>query len=211
MVVTVNSVFAPPILMVQGVNNGGPGFIGGLISQGANKQGDPLNGIEVVLLDDADQPIAFAMTDVDGAYSFDNLAYGTYQVHLEIAGKYGDPVWITLSADNPGAELIDFDVDEDSWASVTTAIDPDLLTQSFQVFPNPAQTQVALRFQSDEAAEVNISLFNMMGQEMMQLSEFVGIGEQEVQMNLLDVPAGTYLLRLKTGQTQVSKRLMITE
>ena len=58
--------------MIHGDNPGGPGFIGGLISEGANftgsddsrsGDGDPLENVTMLLLDENDNPVAHTVTE----------------------------------------------------------------------------------------------------------------------------------------------------
>ena len=92
--VAANTSYTIQINMVEGNNPGGPGFIGGLVSEGANftggadhrGDGDPLENITMLLLDENDNPISHTVTNENGEYEFDNLAWGTYKVFIEIAG-----------------------------------------------------------------------------------------------------------------------------
>src|SRR5690606_8095380 len=78
------------IWLIAGQNPGGPGFVGGYISQGANKTGsfgDPIAEVPVLLLDMFDNPVQYIYSDENGRWSFDDVAYGTYQVYAEYPGK----------------------------------------------------------------------------------------------------------------------------
>ena len=89
-------VFGIDINMVAGDNPGGPGFIGGSIADGAGKSLSELGGIMVILLDANGNPVGFTHTDEDGNYSFDNLAYGTYTIHVEILNIPSEQQTVTI-------------------------------------------------------------------------------------------------------------------
>ena len=48
--------------------------------------------IEVLLLDQNNQPLTYTKTDVNGEYAFQNLAYGTYVVYPEIYRGDHNPI-----------------------------------------------------------------------------------------------------------------------
>ncbi|HMX40769.1 MAG TPA: carboxypeptidase-like regulatory domain-containing protein, partial [Saprospiraceae bacterium] len=81
-----NSYEQANIVLVKGQNPGGPGFVGGLVSEGANfsggqsdrAEGDPLPGVSIVLTLPDGTPMGHATTDAQGQYSFPNLPWGTY-------------------------------------------------------------------------------------------------------------------------------------
>ena len=97
---------------IGGMNPGGPGFIGGLISQGANKTGDPLAGITLLLVDSASQQVHdITQTDATGNFQFGNLALGTYEIWVDRPFIENDsaPV-LTLTAQTPTLNELEFEL-----------------------------------------------------------------------------------------------------
>ncbi|MEM7373261.1 MAG: PKD domain-containing protein [Bacteroidota bacterium] len=207
-VATAFNISNPPILLIQGTNPGGPGFIGGLVSQGANKTGDPISGISVLLLDATDQPIAHTETDVDGKYSFPSLAYGDYKIYLEIAGKLGDPLLVTLSAANPSVETVDVFVDDDSWSSQTTSIEDLQIGSVLSLYPNPTASHLQIHMELKALGELELSVLNLVGSTVLRQQESHGIGTQTFQMNVSDLARGSYILRVKSGDQQSFHRFV---
>ena len=128
--------------LIAGTNTGGPAFIAGDVLQGANKStapGDPLQNRILILTTDADVPVAYSYTDVDGHFSFPSLAYGTYKLFGDAPGKDNPALTIILDANNPSNETITFEENSGSFdgslwpASVATA--PEL--NQVSVYPNP--------------------------------------------------------------------------
>ena len=66
------------ITLIAGDNPGGPGFVGGLITEGAGKAegGTGIPNVEVILLNESGEPVAYTYTDEEGNYTFNNIAYG---------------------------------------------------------------------------------------------------------------------------------------
>ena len=96
-----------------GANPGGPGFIGGLITQGANKVaavGDPIPGLTVVLRE-AVSGTAYAVTrtDANGYFHFSNLPLGDYKIVPDKpAVSITNVPQVSLTATAPTLDSLDF-------------------------------------------------------------------------------------------------------
>lgn len=205
-VVTNTIVFNPDINLTVGVNPGGPGFIGGLISQGANKtEGDPMMNVSVLLLDEFDNPITHTTTNAQGEYGFSNLAYGTYHVYVERAGLISSPRVVVIDANNPAIGWADFEVNS---TSVTTGIESRFVDQALRLYPNPASRAVTLEVDVLQTSEGTVSLLNLMGQTLYEASVQWYAGKQQVEMELAAFPEGTYFVVIRAGDQLLSKRLV---
>lgn len=205
-VVTNADVWNLPITLVAGNNPGGPAFIGGLISQGANKDGDPLEGISVMLMTIGEDPVTHTMTNVDGEYSFTNLAYGTYIVHVEIPGKVAEDWTVTLDANNPTFTLGDFDVhttyiDAIGTTSISIGLDP----SSVKVYPNPSSSLINIALDL-EANGARIDLVNSLGAVIETIE--TNNGNVTEQMNLSDLANGVYLIQVTTDNGSLTHRVI---
>ena len=109
------------ITLKPGNNTGGPGFIGGLISQGAGKngEGDPMGGMSVMVMDENGLPVTHSISHEDGTYEISGLAYGTYHVIVEFWGRTSQYHRITLSPSSPTASDVNFNVNE-TWIEATS-------------------------------------------------------------------------------------------
>ncbi len=190
--------------MLAGTNPGGPGFIGGYISQGANKKFKPLEGIQVNLFDDNDTPIAFDLSDVNGYYEFPSLPYGTYRVTVEIMGKPSDSYMITLSAANEKAEAQDFEVNSTYVSTLNTAIR--LPQLAGRLYPNPAKEQLMIEWTEQAGTEITLRFYSMHGQLIHEFS----IDRKEETTSTLDIkelPRGMYMLQIESGTGQSIHRI----
>lgn len=80
--------------------------------------------------------------------------------------------------------------------------------KSISIFPNPAENDVTLKMVNYDKARVDISIFNMIGREMIQ---FKGIeitdDEQNYNMNLEKLNTGIYIVKIKQGDYSTSLKL----
>jgi hypothetical protein len=193
------------LYLIPGQNPGGPGFIGGLISEGANftgggdteklGDGDPFPGASVVLTLLDGTPVAAAVTDANGAYSFPNLAWGTYTLTLDIPGLAPVSVTVTIGPNQPSLTNVNFKVDENSVALPTQEVD---LENLVKIFPNP--TRDVLTVELPASAELTLS--NTQGQTILRTFE----NSPQRRLSLRDLPGGIYFLivRMASG-SQVLK------
>lgn len=76
-------------------------------------------------------------------------------------------------------------------------------------FPNPFSTQTTLRFDLAAFAQVNISIFNAIGEKISTVYEGqMNAGTQEVVWETQDVPAGTYFYRMQVDGNITSGKLI---
>ena len=186
--------------MIPGNNPGGPGFVGGSVLQGANKTagpGDPIEGIQVMILNLNDTPVQYTYTDANGGYSFSNLAYGTYKVYVEVIGKSTTPDIITIDAQNDNLTGVNFLVNT---SNVVTFSQPAALQADIKVFPVPANDWLHINAQLENAEQINLELISLEGRVLQNRELDLQAGGNSVKLPLSDVPAGIYFLKI-TGES----------
>ncbi len=200
------------INMVAGTNPGGPGFIGGLISEGANftsgqvetrGEGDPLENVSVLLLTENDVPITHTLTDDQGMFEFPNLAWGTYKVVVEVLGKEQGIKFITIGPNNPNG-TINFEVNE----TFVTKIEDVLNGASLKVFPNPVDDNMNVQIEVRKNTNLNISVNTLLGETVITDNKDLNEGIQTININLKNLPTGIYFLNLSDGQEIISHKIM---
>jgi hypothetical protein len=204
------------INMIAGSNPGGPGFVGGWVSQGAGLVagpgvfegrgvGDPIEGIQVNLTDVNDNPVAYAYTDVDGHYQFSNLALGTYKVYGEILSITAVPSTVTLTGNNPSVNNADIVVN--STTAVTGVNDlKDIHIEG--IFPNPVADNSTITISLKEAAELTIRVVDITGRVLVNTTVDVNAGTHQLPVSLKGMAAGAYNVSLTNGTDNKVIRLM---
>lgn len=161
-----------------GQNPGGSGFLGGLISQGANKSsgiGDPLPGLPVFLIDDANETVmGYTATDNSGYFSFSNLPFGNFRVIVDVPGvnTVQVPV-VSVNAASPNRDSLDFRLHSSylEWVIATGEKGLEEQDFSFTVAPNPFQGQTQIRLKINRPQEVCVEIFNIQGQKIARLHQ----------------------------------------
>lgn len=205
-IVTNQDVFNPPIHLTAGANPGGPAFIGGLISQGANKNGDPLPNISVILMTHDQQPVTHTLTNQDGEYAFTNLAYGTYRVHVEVPGKVAEQWVVTLDANNPSFELGDFAVHTDHIDAIgTTSLAGQLDPGTLRLYPNPTSGTAQIELNLPQAGG-ELRLINHLGATI-ATREFQQ-AKWQTEFDLSGLANGVYLIQVTTTNGTLTRQLL---
>jgi hypothetical protein len=109
------------------VINTGPGGISGVI--GADPLGGrlraneliPSEGVHVLLQDSASlEWRGFQMSNVDGIYTFENLAFGTYYVYPDVPGiPIITPRKVVINAFSPSVDVINFQMNESGVVNIS--------------------------------------------------------------------------------------------
>lgn len=198
--------------LIAGNNPGGPGFVGGLISQGANKQGegDPEVGVHIMLLDMNNDPVQYTYSNAQGEWEFSNVAYGTYQVYAEIAGKTTEPVTITIDATHEMINNIGLVVESlrVTGSEITSGIEEILMSTS-HLYPNPTTGVASLTISTERSTNAEMVVLNAMGQEVMREELILNAGQQELKFNINNNPTGIYFMQLRIeGQSVLNEKIL---
>ena len=198
-----------PILIVQltqGTNSGGPGFVSGLVSQGAgigqlsnfNNARSVLKDIQIVLRDENNVPVAFALSDNDGRFEITNLAYGNYILSCEIPGIPSQVLNLTLSESKEGFDNIEVTINSDEIEIDLNTTNTDLLVENnFKIYPNPVVNHIRIINEDVNLSEFNYEVFNFNGQLVLfNVLPSNGI----ISFDYLD--KGTYFIRLSSANSQ---------
>ncbi|KAA3635832.1 MAG: T9SS C-terminal target domain-containing protein [Bacteroidetes bacterium] len=79
-----------------------------------------------------------------------------------------------------------------------------------RLFPNPASDQLQMNFFSKSEDQYTLNIFNMMGQLVKQVNVETSPGKNNLQINVSELPQGTYLLKMGEENVVISERLVIT-
>jgi len=199
------------IQFVSGTNPGGPGFIGGFISQGANKgPGDPIQGVQVMLLDmnNGDQPVAKAYSDASGYFSFNGIPYGTYKVYAEMLNKTTYPNIVTIDATTPSTDGIKIVVG----SSFITGVENETvsaLSAVGNIHPNPVSDHCILPVSLKDQTVLNIEIVEMTGRKISSRRVELAAGSHTLSIDASTLPGGLYLVSVSAENGSTFSRKLV--
>lgn len=191
---------------IAGANPGGPGFIGGKITDGANKKtGESLEGITVLLIDSASQKVAaYVDTDINGNFLFPDLAISTYQVWVDgpFINNALAPTF-TLTAGDPVLKRLKFELltDKLEWVGIVEGIDLENLwdTDTYSLYPNPAKELLHFTWEENTFGEpLEMAIYDMHG-KLLKVMRLSYPGERLIPID--ELSSGLYLYAITLENT----------
>jgi len=188
------------IILNAGTNTGGPGFIGGSVLLGANKSagvGDPLDSRILILTTAAGQAVGYTYSNVQGQFSFSNLAYGTYKIFGDAWGKTNPALTVTISASNASVGNVLFEENSSTFKGKIggLGVEPGNPLQSLSLYPNPAHGFVSLDGLNAINGSKTLILKDVTGALLSHTAVAAGAN---ATISTGTLPAGLYLLQVQT-------------
>ena len=201
------------IQLIAGANPGGAGFVGGSVSMGANKieaVGDPLAGVEIILLDMSDIAVAYTYSDANGNFSFSNIAYGTYKVYAEMINKITYPAIVTIDAQNPSISNVPVIVNTHEIISGTSV---PVITNNFSavLFPNPANQNATLKMNVNTAGNYQVQITDVAGRILSNTTSSLQQGESRIALSLSDYADGVYMVHVTGDGNNFNLKLTVAK
>lgn len=183
------------IELVAGTNSGGPAFIGGFVNQGANKTGDPISDINIIVYDQNNTPVAYTYSNNQGTFQISNLPFGTYTVYPEVEGRTTTPLNVTLSAGNPGVDEIGVIVNSSTVeVGLTTGIATTAEFTGLNLYPNPVLNELTIDLGELITGEATFSIIDVTGKVIQSISQS---GTNVLKMNTSSLNEGIYILNIQ--------------
>jgi len=209
--------YGTDIALISGNNPGGPGFVGGFVSQGAGmvlnqnnnlyrSVGDPIGGVQINLVTEAGEAVAYTFTDANGYYHFNNLAYGSYKIYADQLNKLPVPLPFTLSSSD--SSIADLNISINSDSAVATGIN-DVAEIAIQgVYPNPVINTLQVQLTSKLETNATFKLVDIMGRTTATNNTKLTVGNNKMEVNMENFAAGVYQLIIQTNSQQLSYKVV---
>jgi hypothetical protein len=81
---------------------------------------------------------------------------------------------------------------------------------SFNVYPNPARSQVNIDYALTNDADVQVAMYDLTG-NMLRMIELGTLREQahQLTLNISDLQNGLYFVRIQAGNSVVTRRIQV--
>lgn len=96
--------------------------------------------------------------------------------------------------------------------NATTDISEGYSSNSFSIFPNPIKEAATIEYSINSKNKVILDIYNISGKKLHTIINKVheaGAYEHTLQISELDIPAGTYYLKMQSGDNIYTKRLVL--
>lgn len=197
-------------------NRPGPGSISGNVKEGPQLSGalddrttDGLAGITILLFDyTTGEAIMYAITDANGDYHFPSLAYGTYEVMIELPAHKHASYIVTLGPDASSHNDLNFIVLPNLDVQTTTSILEIVQSENFILQPNPTKAGAQLRIKAAEQYRATLVLTDFSGKVLRTQNLELKPGWQQFEIQTEFLPAGIYFINLTDKNSVISTKLV---
>ncbi|PLW92360.1 MAG: hypothetical protein C0592_11100 [Marinilabiliales bacterium] len=76
-------------------------------------------------------------------------------------------------------------------------------------YPNPADDKFVLNIANSDAALINISIYDMLGQAVFSQNQRINAGENIIELSVADIPAGIYFYSVSKGEQSITQKLIV--
>jgi hypothetical protein len=188
--------------MRYGSTASGPGFIGGNVSQGANKgTGAGVPNLLMILRGANNEPLRMTYTDANGDYSFGNIPTGTYTVYPEEVNYLTTPS-AGINAGSAAVTAVDFKQTATEIKPVSQSVAYVAASAPFSIAPNPAAAM--LRVSHKETG--TIQLLDVAGRTLSSLSVS---GAGTVAVDISSFPSGLYYVQMTSETGRHTEKLIV--
>ena len=198
---------------------------GNLVVTGYFQREMTIDGTTLTAHDTLDQEMFMASFDASGALLWANLGGGSNPdigVALSLDATGHAYVYGTFSgqAEFGQQTLVSAGSDDGFLLRVapdgsvgTTPVAPNAPVSGLIAYPNPASGQVALRFELERSAKVQVDLLDMQGRRVRHLvgGKRLMPGQHTLNTDLQGLPAGMYFFHLQADGTSLTGKLTLTK
>lgn len=191
-------------LVNANVMNAGNGNITGQINQSGIRS-DFMGYVIVYLTDSQHNIIDFTEVSATGAFSFNNLANGTYYIKPELSGTISDYQKAEITQEQ-GLVTIEITFSGNSFLGYADRVAADV---NVSVYPNPVEEIARIEFIQAKSGEVNASLYDISGRKLMEQSVLIPSGSANIDLSLKTLESGIYIMKLRFADgIEVTRKLI---
>lgn len=199
-------------LIEADLNNGtGNGVLSGNIFKIVDGSDDPVPAMDIQILikDIASNEAGMVVSDQDGAFAFNNLENGTYQLIAEIPGIKTDLIQFDIAESQLEVDDITLVITEERVILSSDDELPAIFNSVSGIFPNPSHNNVNIYVETLKPAVLKLSIIDYLGRSVMGKDVSVDQNKQIISMDISHLQQGYYQLLISgEGNNSVSRKFI---
>ena len=191
---------------------------GSIVGQITDNSGNFLSGTMVTVKNNNGQIVGYDFTDSNGGYSIGTIGGGSYEVQAgKVAYNTGNKT-INTQSGTQVTSIVNMSLSKTVTAIVeikTIGVPKDLFLG--KNYPNPFNPSTTISFGLPKTADVKLSVFNIVGQEVavlingnLQAGQYKATWDG-VNSNGITVSSGLYFMKLQTGSSHLIQKMILTK
>lgn len=167
----------------------------------------PAAGVEILLMDESYNTLTLTYSDIQGNFSFSDLAFGTYNLYAEITGIKTNPVTISLDPNNPVSSFINLIISNNEIFIGIDNVNNHAISYIGNIFPNPSIDKANIEIFLIRASELKMEIYNKLGQLITSTNRTLKQGRHILPINTNQLSNGIYYFKVTTddGNSIVKK------
>jgi hypothetical protein len=137
--------------------------------------------------------------------SIDTFQFDTYNWYMP--GYHSPIMTITFAQQVNGP--INYTLASYFARSFTKVADVPNIEGSLELFPNPANDELNIKYNARTDGKVRVSLTDILGREAAVISNEVVAGPQHIKYNTTNLPKGLYVVHLQSGDESIAGKIQI--
>lgn len=197
-----------PINLTHLYKQNGSSSISGHVFEGNKKaSGNPVAGVPLFLLDNANVIVDFQYSQADGSYTFNNLSPQKYFIYSDVINHSIYPADAIITLQNQNINNINIYIG----SSVVTALKDEQLPTDFKIYPNPAKQNFKVEYNNPETKIISYEITNIVGQNIFSQSYQAKMGINTTDIDVSSFKAGIYIFTIKSyNKTIFREKLVIS-
>lgn len=165
----------------------------------------------ILLLNNEDIPMRFTLTDKDGNFRFINLPVRIYKIFPEKAGLTTTPAIMNMQTTSGSSSDCSLFIGTNSISIGINNPLYSMVEKNIRVYPNPVHESVIISFTTETLQNLNISLENIAGKEVVQKERFISSGTENYLIPVSGLASGVYLLKIQADGKPLMVKKIIKE
>ena len=124
---------------------------------------------------------------------------------IDLSGIVGGQVYIAFQYDSEAGSSKTWQIDDVSISASPTSINSNVQEQEFTLYPNPAHDYISISTSSNKA--LDMSIYHSTGKLIKRELQI----RQKSKINISDLSAGFYLIKIDDGMVSKTTSLVITK
>ena len=215
--ITGNSDINNDVNMIEGIRAGGPGFISGDVTTGANRGAStsvPAVGLALFLINSSNHVVDMTQTDVSGHYEFANLPVGTSYKIVPDALSYNSIPYTSISLTSSAPSMSAANFVQHTLSKTITPITEGVSNigsteNTVLVYPNPTNGALNVAWNANASEVGTLILSDISGRELLNKTLNIRQGSGSEQVDLSGYSNGIYFLSLRSGQINYNTKIQV--
>jgi hypothetical protein len=151
--------------------------------------------------------LSYNNTDAWGHFEFSGIAYGTYILLPEIAGKTANPVTIVLNPNTPDITNLIFTVNENSVVAGINETSEEIGFSVGNIYPNPTTDYAYINITTTKPMDATIDIVTLAGQTALSINKNIS-DAYKLTIDSRKLPQGIYYVLIKTDGSIITRKLI---